>query len=393
MTKNRYDEEKVRNFYYLLAYAFEEDNIHFEEKDVFGTEKFNNIYDLFSIVLYIRMSRIIKEGLYNEYINNTEKTQFIKGRVDIVDTMRYNILKTQSKVICKYDDYSTNNLLNRIVKTTIFNLLKMDIIDTNKIRLMQLYYNLDNIEIIKDWKKIQWNNIRFNRLNSRYEVVIKICEYILNKLIINKEAESETFESFNDAQVYHELFEKFIRNYLKLYYTKYRSKKLNNIKIKSEKMQWNIDEDKKSINKKYVPTMHTDITIEFNNKVKIIDAKFYSNILSARTFNGFEKEKINSNNWYQIYSYISNKKYELEKNNKKQNVNKNISVSGMLLYAQTNEEKFSDFEVDVYVMGNRMQVKTIDFTKKFGDPYYPKENTIVWNMQILAENILKELWE
>ena len=60
----------------------------------------------------------------------------------------------------------------------------------------------------------------------------------------------------------------------------------------------------------------------------------------------------------------------------------------MLLYAQTNEEKISDVDIDVSVMGNQIQVKTIDFNQKFGNPYKPEENTIVKDMQKIAEEIL-----
>ena len=73
------------------------------------------------------------------------------------------------------------------------------------------------------------------------------------------------------------------------------------------------------------------------------------------------------------------------------NINKEADVSGMLLYAQTKEVKLYDFEVDVSMMKNRIQVKIIDFTQKFGDPYNPEENTIVWQIQKLAEEILEEL--
>ena len=329
MSKNRYKDEKVKNFYYLLAYAFDDEKVDFKNIESFGTEHFNNIYDLFSVVLYIRMNRILKEGLYGEYVDFREKTQYVKGRININYTIKKNTLNTQNKVICDYDDYSINNLLNQIVKTTIYNMLKQDILESNKFRLRKLYYELEGIDIIKDIKMIQWSKIKFNRLNNRYQTIIKICKYVLNNLIINKSMENDQFEIIDDNQAYHQLFEKFIRNYLKIYYTRYRKIRLNNIKIKSERMKWNYDEDKEKKNIQYIPMMHTDITIEFNNNVKIIDAKFYSDILSSKAFKGYEKKRINSNNWYQINSYVTNKKYELEK---KRKLNKN--VSGMLLYAR-----------------------------------------------------------
>ena len=57
--KNRFEEVKVRNFYYLLAYAFNDEKIYFEDNEKFGSEAMENIYDLFSIVLYIRLKKIL----------------------------------------------------------------------------------------------------------------------------------------------------------------------------------------------------------------------------------------------------------------------------------------------------------------------------------------------
>ncbi len=65
---------------------------------------------------------------------------------------------------------------------------------------------------------------------------------------------------------------------------------------------------------------------------------------------------LRSNNLYQIFTYVKNKEYEL----------KDIpehSVSGMLLYAKTDEEIQPDND---YVMsGNRISVKTLDLNADF----------------------------
>ena len=59
----------------------------------------------------------------------------------------------------------------------------------------------------------------------------------------------------------------------------------------------------------------------------------------------------------------------------------------------TEKERIQDVEISAYIMGNRLQVKSIDVNREFGNPYHPIEGTIVWQMQQLAESILIELKE
>ncbi len=79
------------------------------------------------------------------------------------------------------------------------------------------------------------------------------------------------------------------------------------------------------------PVMKTDVVLEYNDKTLVIDAKFYNRILAE---NRFKTKTIISNNLYQILAYVDN--LDPYKENK---------VTGMLLYAQTLNEKnirFSD---------------------------------------------------
>ena len=86
------------------------------------------------------------------------------------------------------------------------------------------------------------------------------------------------------------------------------------------------------------------------NRFLIIDAKFYGHNLT-------DNRKHHSNNLYQLFTYVKNKEAELK--------GTPHEVSGMLLYAKTNDEIQPDSD---YVMsGNRISVKTLnlyqDFTK------------------------------
>ena len=69
--------------------------------------------------------------------------------------------------------------------------------------------------------------------------------------------------------------------------------------------------------------------------------------------NNYKKASLRSANLYQIFTYVKN-----------QDVMGNGKVSGMLLYAKTQETISPDCS---FVMsGNRISVKTLDLNKEFG---------------------------
>ena len=96
--------------------------------------------------------------------------------------------------------------------------------------------------------------------------------------------------------------------------------------------------------------MKSDITLTYDENILIIDTKYYSQ--SMQKIELYNSKTIHSNNLYQIFTYVKNK-----------DINKNGKVSGMLLYAKTNEDIIPNSE---YIMsGNKIMVRTLDLNKDF----------------------------
>jgi 5-methylcytosine-specific restriction enzyme subunit McrC len=112
-------------------------------------------------------------------------------------------------------------------------------------------------------------------------------------------------------------------------------------------IDWQIDEGYDVL----LPKMKTDVTLEFENKILIIDAKFYT----LNTLENYGKNIHHSSNLYQIFTYVKNKEVELQ--------GKDIEISGMLLYARTDQDIQPDS--DYLMSGNRISVKTLDLNQDF----------------------------
>ena len=198
-----------------------------------------------------------------------------------------------------------------------------------------------NVDVI-DSKSINWK-IRYDRNNQNYRMIIGVCYLTLKGLLQSEKDGNEKLMEFLNDQAMSRLYEKFILEYYKKEYKKYKG-----FKAGSPQIKWQLDEDDDF---DLLPKMQTDVTLEYKDKILIIDAKYYS----KSTQEHFNKKTIHSGNLYQIFTYVKNKEEELK--------NKSFTISGMLLYARTDDDVIPD---EVYRMsGNTIAVKTLDLNQNF----------------------------
>lgn len=318
----------------MLAYAFKALNGN-EYKKV-ETESFENVAELLSEILIIGVSTQIKQGLVKDYLEVTETTSSIRGKINITDSFNsQSFIKKQLN--CTYDEFSLNCTLNQILKSTMNLLVKFNISHNRKKKLKRLLMYFSKVDLV-DLKKINWK-IRFDRNNQTYKMLINVCYLVIKGLLQTEKSGNVKLMDFSDDQLMNAIYERFLLNYFK--------KEHPQIKTHAPHIDWQIDEGWDVL----LPKMKTDVTLEYENKILIIDAKFYKDNLAEN----YGKNIHRTGNLYQIFTYVKNKEVELQGND--------VEVSGMLLYARTN----ANFQPDSdYVMsGSRISVKTLDLNQEF----------------------------
>jgi 5-methylcytosine-specific restriction enzyme subunit McrC len=98
--------------------------------------------------------------------------------------------------------------------------------------------------------------------------------------------------------------------------------------------------------------MKTDITLETEDRMLIIDAKFYDHILNQNRFAG--SRIIDMGNIYQINTYVENQLQQTGKD-----------VKGMLLYAQTIDEPVINIKVPIN--NKDIMIRTLDLNQDWKD--------------------------
>lgn len=327
----------IQNIFYMLSYAFQ--GLTKDEEQRIASEEFENTADLLCAVLTLAVSSLLKRGLYKEFIAVEEDLHTLRGKIDLGSTIR-NYSKGDKVLTCEHDEFSEDNLFNQIILCTMMQFARSDeVAEDRKTALKRIIPYFSNVKVVHP-SAIRWDALEYRTNNREYRFVINVCYFALNALLLTTDSGDYHMHGFADDQYIHRLYEKFILEY---YRKEYPELEANNSQIK-----WNVDGGEEVIQ---LPRMNTDITLSYDNRYLIIDAKFYGREL-ARVM---EKDVYHSGNLYQIYSYVKNK-----------DVHHDGSVAGMLLYAKT------EYDIDVFskpfsLEGNRFQVLQLDLNCPFAD--------------------------
>lgn len=324
----------IRNIYYMLSYSFQVLNEQ-GYKNV-ATENFHNVADLCAAILIKGISTQLKRGLGQKFIPKTETLSALRGKIDVSESIK-TMTMLRNQMVCTYDEFSVNTKVNQIIKATIRLLMRANISKDRKKELRRQLLFFSEVEEL-DLHTVDWA-IQYNRNNQTYRMLIAICYLVVKGLLQTKSDGTVRVMDFLDEQRMCRLYETFILEY-------YR-KEHPEITASASQISWQLDDDVNDM----LPIMQTDIMLRKDDNVLIIDAKYYSHALQTR----FDTHSIRSGHLYQIFTYVKNKEVEL--------ANKPHVVSGLLLYAKTDEALFPDH---TYKMsGNTISVKTLDLSGDF----------------------------
>ena len=190
-------------------------------------------------------------------------------------------------------------------------------------------------------------------------MLVSICQLILEGMLLTTEQGQYTLASFVDEQRMCRLFEKFILEYY--------SKSFPTLGVSASQIPWALDDGMGTM----LPVMHSDIMLLRKNEVLIIDAKYYSHNTQVQ----YDIHTLHSGNLYQIFTYVKNKDSEFAE--------KPHKVSGMLLYAKTDETIQPDNEYQM--SGNKISVRTLDLNCEFA--------IIAEQLNSIAKNHFSEIIE
>ena len=327
---------KIQNLYYMLSYAYQ--SLREQGADKVSTVSFENIHDLFAAILIQGVGKQIKRGLHRDYIPREEELAGVRGQILVGESIKRQT-QIRSRLMCAFDEYTPDSLHNRILRCTMLLLLRHgEVSSSNRKALRRLIAYFSEVTNVEP-SAVRFDVLQYHRNNGDYRMLMSVCQLVHKGLLLTTDKGEHRLAQWIQDEAMHRLYERFVLTYFQRHH--------DGLAPRAAYVEWDLRDGNSSA---FLPSMRTDITLTGNGKTLIIDTKYYSRTMALH----YDRHLYHSGNIYQIYTYVKNK-----------DTASDGSVSGVLLYAKTDEEITPD---DDFVMGdNRISLRTLDLNCPWQD--------------------------
>lgn len=339
----------IRNIYVMMAYAFR--TIRSETTRQIEGETFDHLHDLLAEILIKGVGSQVKRGLHHDYIQRSDRITTVRGRIDVTETIA-TLSPIRGRLTCEFDEYESDTPHNRALKSVIVLLIRHGAVAKDRRNaLRRLLPYLETVALVAP-SSIRWNTLTYHRANASYRLLLGVCELIVRGMLPTQESGDTKLASWVSDEAMSALYERFIREYYILHYP--------DLSPKGSRVSWDYDNEN-VFGDEQLPSMNTDVTLQKGGRQLIIDAKFYGESFQVN----WGKETVHSANLYQIFTYVKNA-----------DINRDGSVSGLLLYART--ASLRQPNLDVVVQGNRIGAQTLDLNRPWEHLSGQLDDVIQW---------------
>tara|TARA_B100000927_G_scaffold247559_1_gene210886 strand:- start:316 stop:1368 length:1053 start_codon:yes stop_codon:yes gene_type:complete len=323
----------IENLYYLLSYSC--DQVPETDEADLGDDDCPDSLHLLARILVRSTRRLVHRGLTREYIEQTEATPRLKGRI-LVAQSRREMVDRQAKMICRFDELNADCLPNQLLRSTCDRLLRIGVLeDSLRKDILIAREQLGNITPIRIEDSL-FRRVRLHRNNRSYRLPLTVCRLIHRALTPSEREGGNRFHDiFEDEKAMPRIFESFVRNFADGHFPI--------SKVSAMTIQW--DGEWEADSAEVLPIMITDLTIEHPDSKLILDCKFYREALVSR----HDRKRMHSSHLYQLTSYLRNKAADPGWEN----------ASGVLLYPAVDH----DLDYRLTLNGHPVRVVSVDLDR------------------------------
>ena len=169
------------------------------------------LLEIFISMFLEELSKLIQKGIKSDYIQKEENLKFLKGKLKISEQIKQNSIHKE-RFFVLYEEFSSDRVENRLIKTTLEYLYKKSKLNKNQQRIREFLFVFDEIKISHNIKT-DFEKVKLNRQMKDYEQVLLWCKtFLLENSFSPYKGNDIAFALLFDMNL---LFESFVYSYLK----------------------------------------------------------------------------------------------------------------------------------------------------------------------------------
>lgn len=237
------------------------------------------LLEIFISMFLEELTKLVQKGIKSDYVTKEENLKFLKGKLKIGEQIKHNTIHKE-RFFVEYQEFSSDRVENRLIKTTLGYLYKKSKSNRNQQRIREFLFVFDEIKPSHDIKT-DFSKVKLNRQMKDYEQVLLWCKtFLLENSFSPYKGDDVAFALLFDMNL---LFESYVGSYLK--------KKGLDVSLQ-DKGKHLVEEPKKF-------ALKPDIVIKHENEIIVADTKW--KIIK-------EEKDISQSDMYQLFAY--GKKYK-----------------------------------------------------------------------------------
>ena len=169
------------------------------------------LLEIFITMFLDELSILIKKGLKSDYVTKEENLAYLKGKLQIKEQIAKNYIHKE-RFFVAYDEYVSDRVENRLIKTTLHYLYKQSKLNSNKKRIREYLFVFDEVEI-SNTVKSDFSKVKLGRQMKDYEQILVWAKtFLLGSSYSPYKGSDLAFALLFDMNV---LFESYVGHYLK----------------------------------------------------------------------------------------------------------------------------------------------------------------------------------
>ncbi len=169
------------------------------------------LLEIFITMFLDELSELIKKGIKSDYITKEENLAYLKGKLQIKEQIAQNYIHKE-RFFVAYDEYVSDRVENRLIKTTLNYLYKQSKLNSNKKRIREYLFVFDEVGVSHTVKS-DFSKVKLGRQMKDYEqILVWVKTFLLNSSYSPHKGSDLAFALLFDMN---ELFESYVGHYLK----------------------------------------------------------------------------------------------------------------------------------------------------------------------------------